>query len=390
MLPLLAASLCSVAAHAAPKNEPAWVKESLRVASAQAKAMLPQVVATGKVPRSKQNLLTSMEDWTSGFYPGVLWYLYSYTGDAFWRENAEKVTALLEEQQYNTKDHDVGFRITCSYGNGWGLTGNKAYEKVIVQAAKSLATRFNDQTRTIMSWEPRPARDWKYPVIIDNMMNLELLLEAAKLSGDDRLKQIAVAHADQTIKYQYRKDYSCPHVVDYDPATGKVRKADWNNGFSDPKVAAWSRGQAWGLYGFAMMYRETRYDRYRQHAESIAGFVLNHPKLPEDMVPYWDFAAPETPTMRDASAAAIMASALLELSTHSAEGRKYFQAGEKILKTLASRQYLAEPGSNDNFILKHATGNYLKKNELDGPLIYADYYFVEGLLRYLKLINPKP
>jgi hypothetical protein len=227
-------------------------------------------------------------------------------------------------------------------------------------------------------------------VIIDNMMNLELLMRAAQLSGDERLRQIAVAHADQTMQCQYRADFSCPHVVDYDPDTGKMRKVDWNNGFSDPKVAAWSRGQAWGLYGFTMMYRETKDARYLKHAEGIAGFILNHPQLPKDGVPYWDFSAPETPTMRDASAAAIMASALMELSTHSAEGGKFLRAGEKILRSLTSSQYLAEPGANDGFLLGHATGNFLKKSELDGPLIYADYYFVEGLIRYLKRMNPQP
>jgi unsaturated chondroitin disaccharide hydrolase len=390
LLPSLGASLLPLAANGAQQPEPNWATQALHVAALQAKAMLPRVLESGKFPRSKQNPLCPPGDWTSGFYPGMLWHLYGYTGDAFWRGSAEKVTAMLEQQQYNTEDHDIGFRIGCSYGNGWGATGNAAYAKVMVQAARSLATRFNDTTKTVRSWEPRPARDWKYPVIIDNMMNLELLMRAAQLSSDERLRQIAVAHADQTMQCQYRADFSCPHVVDYDPATGRVRKVDWNNGFSDPKVAAWSRGQAWGLYGFTMMYRETKYARYLKHAEGIAGFILNHPQLPKDGVPYWDFSAPETPAMRDASAAAIMASALVELSTYSAEGRSFFQAGEKILRTLASPQYLAEPGANDGFLLKHATGNFLKKSEVDGPLIYADYYFVEGLLRYLKQLNSRP
>lgn len=392
LLCAMALAFYTPALHADEKQEniPSWVENSLDFAQVQAKKMLPEVLQSGKLPRSDERGLREIDDWTSGFYPGVLWYLYEYTGKDFWKGNAEKVTELLEEQQYNTHDHDVGFRIFCSYGNGWLLTDNKKYEKVIVQAAKSLATRYNDNTETIMSWNARPERDWKFPVIIDNMMNLELIYEAYKLTGDKRLKDIAIAHADKTIKYQYRENYSCPHVVDYDPETGAFRKMDWNNGFSDPQIAEWSRGQSWGLYGFTMMYRETNKSRYLEQAEKIAEFLLNHPNMPEDMVPYWDYASPKIPTMRDASAGAIMASALLELSMYSNEGEKYFNAAEKILKSLSSDEYRADPVCNGHYILRHATGNFLRGSEVDGTLIYADYYFVEGLLRYMKLLNGEP
>lgn len=372
------------------KETPHWVKNALEAAQVQVKLMLPEVHQTGLLPRSDEKGLRNISDWTSGFYPGILWYLYDYTGDDFWKENAEKITRLLEDQQYNTHDHDVGFRIYSSYGNGWLLTNNKAYEKVIVQTAKSLSTRYNDRTGTILSWNPRPERDWKYPVIIDNMMNLEIICEAYKLTGDQQLKTIAINHADKTMKYHYRENYSAPHVVDYDPDTGEFRKMDWNNGFSNPQIAEWSRGQSWGLYGFTMMYRETGEFRYLEHAEKIAEFLLNHPHMPEDLIPYWDYASPKIPTMRDASAGAIMASALLELSTYSKAGVRYFSAGEKILKNLASDKYQADPTCNGHYILRHATGNYLGGSEVDGTLIYADYYFIEGLIRYLKLLNGKP
>lgn len=371
-------------------NQPEWVINSLKVAQEQAKGMLPEVLKSRKLPRSLSIGLCPINDWTSGFYPGVLWNLYEYTKDDFWKENAEKVTAFLESEQYNIKDHDVGFRIYCSYGNGYLLTQNKEYEKVIVQAANSLSTRYSDITKTIMSWEPRPSRDWKYPVIIDNMMNLELLAEASKLTGNDKFKRIAIEHSNKTMQCQYRSNNSCSHVVDYDPKTGVFRKMDWNNGYSDPKVAAWSRGQGWGLYGFTMMYRETKDLKYLRHAEMISEFILTNPKMPEDMVPYWDFSTPEIPTMRDASAAALIASALLELSVYSEKGKRYFDAGEKILKSLSSDRYLAKIGTNGHFVLRHATGNYLQKSELDGTLIYADYYFIEGLIRYLKLVNNQP
>ena len=371
-------------------TKPLWVSNAIETLEIHAKTMLPHVLESKQTPRSIERGLRPSRDWTSGFYPGILWYLYKNSNDEFWKEHAERVTEFLVEEQYNTHDHDVGFRIYCSYGNGWLLTENPEYKKVIIQAAKSLGTRYNEKTQTIMSWNPRASRDWKYPVIIDNMMNLELLFEAAKLSGEKYLADISEKHADRTMKYHYRKNMSCPHVVDYDPKTGAFRKMDWNNGFSDPEIAAWGRGQSWGLYGFTLMFRETGDEKYLNHAEKIADFLINHPNMPEDMVPYWDYECPKIPTMRDASAGAIMASALMELSTYSKKGESYFKAGEKILKSLASENYLAQPGTNGNFAIMHATGNYLGGSEVNGPLIYADYYFLEGLLRYSDLIHKKP
>ena len=366
-------------------GETKWAHDALEIAAAHAEEMLPHALDSLKTPRSIDKGFRPARDWTSGFFPGILWYLYSYTQEDFWKEQAEKITPLLEKEQYNTNDHDVGFRIYCSYGNGWILTENVVYRKVIIQAANSLATRFNEKTGTLQSWSVRPKRDWEFPVIVDNMMNLELLLEAAKLSGDERLADIAVTHARTTMKYHYRENFSCPHVSDYDPVSGEFRKWDWNNGNDDPQNAVWSRGQSWGLYGFTMMYRETGDKQYLEFAENIADFLINHPDMPEDMVPYWDYSGSKISTVRDASAAAIMASALMELSTQSEKGDDYFSAGAKILKSLASEEYLAEPGTNGNFLIKHATGNFLKNSEIDGTLIYADYYFVEGLLRYISI-----
>ncbi|TKG96302.1 glucuronyl hydrolase [Puteibacter caeruleilacunae] len=373
------------------KNNPQWVKQAMETVEQHTKNMLPRVLESKQTPRSIERGLRPSRDWTSGFYPGTMWYLYEYTQDNFWKENAETVTEFLVEEQYNTDDHDVGFRVYCSYGNGYLLTQNPEYKKVVIQAAKSLSTRFNEKTQTIQSWSARKSRDWKFPVIIDNMMNLELLFEASKLSGDNHFADVSVKHANQTMKYHYREDYSCPHVVDYDPETGEFRRMDWNNGFCDPKVAAWSRGQSWGLYGYTLMFRETKDKKYLDFAEKIAEFLLNHPNMPEDMVPYWDYSCPKIPTMRDASAGAIMGSALLELSTYSKKnGEKYFEAGEKILKSLASENYLAKPGTNGDFAIMHTTGNYMGGSEVNGTLSYADYYFTEGLCRYLKLINNQP
>lgn len=344
---------------------------------------------TKLLPRSIQRGLQPKTDWTAGFFPGTLWYLYAYTREDTWKTRAENATALMKGEQNNAFDHDIGFKMYSCYGNGYLLTGNKAYRHIIFRSAKTLTSRYSYKTGLIMSWEPDTKRDWLFPVIIDNMINLELLMEAYKISGDTTLRNIAVSHADKTMKYHYRKNMSCPHVVDYEPETGALRKYDWNNGSDDTTNSTWSRGQSWGLYGYTMMYRETGNLRYLQHAEKIADFLLSHPNMPADMIPYWDYSAPHRSKMRDTSAAAIMASALMELSTYSAQGKEYFEAGEKQLKSLSSPTYLAKPGTHKNFILMHATGNFLRSSELDGALSYADYYFMEGLLRYLKLINGK-
>lgn len=368
-------------------QNPEWVQKAFSVASNQSERMFKEVMKYSRLPRSIQKGLVKPTDWTAGFFPGTLWYLYAYTNDTIWKARAEQATELMNGEQFNAFDHDIGFKMYCSYGNGLLLTHNKEYRHIIFRSAKTLSSRYSYKTGLIMSWEPDKSRDWQFPVIIDNMMNLELMMEAYKLSSDTTLRQIAISHADKTMKYQYRKNLSCPHVVDYDAETGELRKYDWNNGSDDTQHSTWSRGQSWGLYGFTMMYRETGDKKYLHHAEKIADFLLSHPNMPEDKIPYWDYSAPQRSEMRDASAAAIMASALMELSTYSIQGKKYFNAGEKQLKTLSSLEYLAEPGIHNNFILKHATGNYLRNSELDGGLSYADYYYLEGLLRYIKLIN---
>ena len=372
------------------KEVPVWVGKALSVSMRQSEKMYETVEQTSLLPRSLAKGMVGATDWTSGFFPGVLWQLYAYSGDNVWKRRAETATALLQEQQFNANDHDIGFKMFCSFGNGWQLAGDSAYVQVLYRSAKTLCSRYSYKTGLILSWNPDKKRDWKYPVIIDNMMNLELLMEAYKLSGDTTLQHVARSHADKTMKYHYRENMSCPHVVDYDAETGKFRKFDWNNGSDDVQNSTWSRGQSWGLYGFTMMYRETGNEKYLKHAECIADFLLSHPGMPSDMVPYWDYTGASRSTMRDASAAAVMASALLELSCYSEKGKQYFQAAEKQLKSLASPIYLAEAGTNGNFILKHATGNVLRKSELDGTLSYADYYFVEGLLRYIRLINREP
>ena len=296
----------------------------------------------------------------------------------------------LDSVQYVTRDHDVGFQLNCSYGNAFRLTGNPAYEQVLYRGALSLSSRFSAKTGVIRSWNfVRKGRDWKYPVIIDNMMNLELLLSASQLSGNDSLKIIACSHANRTIQNHFRNDYTTFHLVDYDPETGVVRSKETVQGYANN--SSWSRGQAWALYGYTMMFRMTGYQNYLLQAEHVADMLLS--RLPGDGIPYWDFDAPGgDKRLRDASAAAIMASAFIELSRYIQDTdakEKYLGIAEKQLRTLASNRYLAKPGTNGNFILMHSVGSYPDQSEVDVPLTYADYYFLEALLRYKNVLTQK-
>jgi hypothetical protein len=330
-------------------------------------------------PRTESNdslKLVASDDWTSGFWPGLLWKMYESSGKEIFRDNAAAYTKLMEREEWNADSHDVGFKMYSSFGNGYKITGKDEYKNVIVQAAKTLSVRFNSKVGCIRSWNNTA---WAYPVIIDNMMNLELLFEATKLSGDSSFYRIAISHANTTLKNQYRKDYSCYHVVDYDTATGKVIKKNTAQGYADE--SAWARGQAWGLYGFTMCYRETKNITYLRQAEAIANFILKNPNLPADLIPYWDYNVPGKETApRDVSAAAITASALYELSGYSKNTSLYRTSADKILSSII-KNYRAPLNTHHGFILLHSTGHKPANSEVDVPIIYADYYYIEALLR---------
>ncbi len=365
------------------KTDSEWFESAINRSSDQLLAAAEKYQDSLKVPRTFENgkvKLVSEKDWTSGFFPGSLWYLYELTGNEKFKTEAQFYTSLLDSAQYRKATHDLGFILNCSYGNGFRITGDSTYREVMLNGAKSLMTRYNPKIGLIRSWDFN--RDvWQYPVIIDNMMNLEFLLWASKISGDTTMKAACISHADKTLANHYRPDNSCFHVVDYDTITFMPRHKQTHQGYSDS--SSWTRGQAWGLYGFTMMYRETGDNKYLDQAKKIAAFILQNPNLPEDKIPYWDFNAPNIPNEpRDASAAAVIASALLELSTYVPENKTYFPTAETILKNLSSDQYLAAKGENGLFILKHSTGNWPAKSEIDAPLNYADYYFLEAMLRY--------
>ncbi len=366
------------------------IKKDLPFAEEQVQRMIDVMEESGKIlsPRTTKDgkiRYTSFQDWTSGFFPGSLWYLYRLTGKEEWKNEAEKYTEALDKIQYLTWHHDIGFMIQCSYGNGLRFADKEAYKPVIIQAAKSLSTRFRPGAGIIQSWNVtggwQAQRGWTCPVIIDNMMNLELLFEATALSGDSSFYKIAVSHADQTLKHHFRPDNSCYHVVDYDPKTGEVLHRHTAQGYAHE--SAWARGQAWALYGYTICYRYTKNKAYLEQAEKIAAYLFSHPRMPEDLVPYWDFDAPNIPNEpRDASAAAVIASALYELNGYSK--KDYRKTADKIMKSLSSPAYMAKPGENGNFILMHSVGSIPHGSEIDEPLVYADYYFLEAMERRTK------
>ena len=325
--------------------------------------------------------------WCSGFYPGVLLYLYENTGDGTLKKEADRIMEILAKEQFNTGTHDLGFMMFCSFGNAERMAPSPVYEEILMNSAKSLASRFDETVGCIRSWD---SNNDDFLVIIDNMMNLELLFWATEHSGDSTYYDIAVRHADTTMKNHFRKDNSSYHVLNYDVNTGKVKEKKTAQGFSD--ASAWARGQAWGLYGYTVMYRATGKRKYLDQAVKIAEFILNHPNLPEDKVPYWDFDAPDIPdALRDSSAGAIIASALLELKNYVKRGKaeKYAVNAQKILHTLATENYVASEGTNGGFLLKHGVGHIPQKSEVDVPLTYGDYYFIEALLRYQKEYDKK-
>jgi len=360
------------------------VKQIKVLAEKSADNMLPKTFDKGK------NFDSETGWWTSGFYPGTLLYLYEYSGDKALLELAKAKLLLLEKEKFNTSTHDLGFMLYCSFGNAMRITGDTTtYKPILLKGAESLASRYSPVTKTIRSWDFD-----NFPVIIDNMMNLEFLNSASRLSGDTRFRDISVTHANSTMRNHYRKDYSCYHVVDYDPKTGGIIKKKTNQGAFDE--SAWARGQAWGLYGYTMMYRDTGDKKYLSFAKKIAKYMLEHPNMPEDLIAYWDYDAPDLPAdskyaaykrYRDVSTASLTASALLEMSSM-VKGKlsKYYRTtAERILYNLSTANYTADYGSNGGFLLKHSVGSIPHGSEVDVPLTYADYYYVEALLRYQKL-----
>lgn len=381
---------------AVEKDEKLDVDSALAYCDVQIHRALEKLEEGGKIDYSMQprNILSdekywncrkvSKEEWTGGFWPGILWYDYEATQNDTIRVLAEKYTESLELfSRIPAYDHDLGFLVFCSYGNGYRLTHNPVYRDVILATADSLATLFNPKVGTILSWPRNVEMLGGHNTIMDNMINLEMLFWAARNGGDRRLFDVAVSHADKTMENQFRPDYSSYHVAVYDTVTGKCIKKCTHQGYSDDSM--WARGQAWAIYGYTVVFRETGNPKYLEFAEQLVDTYMKN--LPDDYVPYWDFNAPDIPNApRDASAACVVASALLEMSGFygNGKGEKYRKAAEKMLCSLSSDKYQSRE-RNVAFLL-HSTGHWPAKSEIDASIIYADYYYIEALMR-LKRLN---
>ncbi len=391
LCPLLFAATVVTSAAGSPASD--FINENVAHAANQYRGHLDTIDSIGHFVNPRTTLpdgsiwYVPVDDWCSGFFPGSLWYLGELTGDQDWSRRAADYTETLDSAQYLTWHHDVGFIIGSSYLNGYRLGKKEQYAPVVVNAAKSLATRFRPGAGVIQSWNVdkgwQSERGWACPVIIDNMMNLEIMFEATRLTGDSTFYDIAVSHANTTMAHHFRPDFSCYHVVDYDPATGDVRHRQTAQGYADE--SSWARGQAWALYGYTMCYRYTGDPNYIYQAIKVCDMIFNTPSMPDDLVPYWDYNAPNIPSEpRDASAAACTASALYELSTY-LPGRGYKELADKVVASLSSPAYRAATGENNHFLLMHSVGSIPHGHEIDVPINYADYYYLEALLRKKKL-----
>ena len=374
------------ACDASKENEMEWFDHAVKTSGHQLLYMSEQLKNepdTACFPRSIKEGKYRLEhptDWTSGFYPGSMWLAYELTGDEVLAKEARKYTDRLQDMQYYTGNHDLGFMMFCSYGQGIRLKPEPTDRLILINSSESLCSRFRPEVGLIRSWD---FGEWSYPVIIDNMMNLEMLFWASEQTNNPKYREIAISHADKTLKNHFRKDMTSYHVVSYLADSGEVESKGTFQGYADS--SAWARGQAWGVYGYTSCYRESGDTVFLQQAKDIATLIMTRVKT-EDAIPLWDYDAPDSPeTPRDASAASITASALIELSTLVEDGQVYFDYAEKLLKSLSSDAYLAKVGTNQGFILMHSTGSLPNGSEIDTPINYADYYYLEALARYMQV-----
>ncbi|MBD1388668.1 glycoside hydrolase family 88 protein [Neiella sp. HB171785] len=374
----------SAAPIAWPEQNVAFCSAALDKATEQYEGFRTAYTDPLNIPRSFTDGKTRQDGpmgWTAGFVGGSFWYLYEHNKQDSWLQTATTWTEALEPQQFNRKTHDIGFVMNSTFGNGLRLTGNEAYSPILLNSAKTLMERYNPELGLTFSWS---WGNWEFPVIIDNMMNLELLFEASKASGDPRYYDAAVSHATVTMKNHFREDYSSYHLVNYSRTPGKINWKQTFQGIADD--SSWARGQGWGAYGYTMVYRYTKDEKFLNHARNIVNYILTHKNMPEDLVPYFDYDAPDRDdirNVRDSSAASLVASALLELALYvdEAEAKRYREAAMTMLRSLSSPEYLASKGENGHFLLKQATGNYPADEEINGALNYGDYYYLEALHR---------
>lgn len=396
---LLMGCLCLLTAAPAMAFDDATANRVLQVAQQKLRATASNPsIPTTQYPKATTHgpwrLVpnTANIDWVQGFFPGQLWLMYEQGRDPFWRTKADAWTRSLELQKSNTDlrqiTHDLGFKFMGSFGQAYRLTGDDYYRQVQLTAAGSLARRFNPTVGVIdcCDWNDGA---WHVPMVTDTMMNLELLFWAARNGGNPAWNDMALRHALKTAADMVRADGGTFHVVDYS-TSGAILSRTTFQGFSNSST--WARGQAWAIYGFTMAYRYTRDPRMLQAARKVTDYYLA--RLPADSVPNWDFNAPADQQQKDSSAAAIVASALQELSRYVGDpvlAQRYQNAALAMLDSLASPAYLAPATDGGPGILLHGVAFYRtaikpQGEDIDKSLIYGDYYLVEAVSRF-KLWN---
>ena len=341
--------------------------------------MEPRNILHGDKQKAWNCRKATAEEWCSGFWSGILWMDYGYSHDSIVGRAAEGYTAALRPCVYRpVYDHDLGFITFCSFGKGYEQNHNATYRQTLLDAADSLATLFRPLAGTILSWPRNVKMFGGHNTIMDNMMNLDLLFWASRHGGNPLLYDIAVTHAKTTMKHHFRPDGGCYHVAVYDTLTGDFIKGVTHQGYADN--GTWARGQGWAIYGYTMVYRYTHEKVFLDFAQKVANYYLS--RLPEgDLIPKWDFDDPDPKAPKDASAACVVADALLELQQYvgGQKGQQYREKAVEMLRQLSSPEYFS--GKRNDAFLLHSTGHHPAGSEIDASIVYADYYYLEALLR---------
>ncbi|WJH34901.1 glycoside hydrolase family 88 protein [Paenibacillus sp. CC-CFT747] len=326
-------------------------------------------------------------DWTDGFWSGILWLSYEYTKDGVFREAALRTVQSFKdrlEQNRNLDHHDIGFLYSLSTKAQWIIEKDEEAKKLTLQAADVLMNRWRENLQIIQAWGPKGDKENGGRIIIDCLMNLPLLYWAYEQTGDSRYRDVAVIHADQSRRFLVRGDDSSYHTFYFDQETGDALRGGTAQGYRDGST--WTRGQAWGIYGFALSYHYTKNPLYLETSKRLARYFFE--RLPEDNVVYWDFNVEvDADTKRDSSASAIVAAGVQELLHHldvSDPDRAFLQDGlQRSMEGLVNSYATLEDPEAEGFLKR---GSYSVRGGAapDDYVIWGDYYYLEALMRLEK------